>query len=131
MGATRILAGLAAVAGHLNLLMTMLAISGVTAVVSFLGYGMSAARRFREQLPVAVVSVIICAVSAYVLTPRWGLMGAALAILFSGLAQIVASLMVLGRAVRAERDATVQSFRVTLPRKAPEPVTLVSPSASE
>ena len=57
-------------------------------MASFLGYGMSAARRFIEQLPVTVVSVATCAVSAYALTPRWGLMGAAAAILLATLAQI-------------------------------------------
>ena len=55
---------------------------------------MSAARRFREQLPVTLISVVVCAASAYILTPRWGLMGAAAAILLSGLAQIAGSFFV-------------------------------------
>ena len=82
-------------ASHLDLLLMLIGISGVTAVASFLGYGMSAARQFREQLPVTIVSVATCAVAAYLLTPGWGLMGAAVAILLSVVAQIVGSFCVL------------------------------------
>ena len=87
-------------ASHLDLLLMLIGISGVTAVASFLGYGMSAARRFREQLPVTIASVVTCAVSAYALTPRWGLMGAAVAILLSVIVQIVGSFFVLRAAFR-------------------------------
>ncbi len=87
-------------ASHLFLLVIMVAISGVTAVASFLGYGMSAARHFREQLPVTILSVATCGISAYVLTSRWGLTGAAAAVLLAGCAQILGSLTVLTRAIR-------------------------------
>lgn len=87
-------------ASHVDLLLMLIGISGITAVASFLGYGMSAARRFREQLPVTIVSVVTCAVAAFVLTPRWGLMGAAAAILLSVIAQIVGSFLVLRTAFR-------------------------------
>lgn len=87
-------------ASHLDLLVTLVGISGVTAVSSFLGYGMSAARRFREQLPVTALTVVTCSVAAYVLTPRLGLFGAALAMLCSGLVQIAGSIVVLKIAFR-------------------------------
>jgi O-antigen/teichoic acid export membrane protein len=100
-------------AAHLGLLLLLVAISGVTAVASFLGYGMSAARRFRAQLPVTAVTVTTCATAAYLLTPRWGLTGAAIAILLSGVAQVTGSLIVLTSALReAESD---HSLRMTSP----------------
>ncbi|HEY5176162.1 MAG TPA: hypothetical protein VII95_11425 [Terriglobales bacterium] len=87
-------------AAHLGLLLILVATSGVTAVASFLGCGMSAARRFREQLPVTAVTVTTCATAAYLLTPRWGLAGAAVAILLSAVAQVAGSLIVLAKAIR-------------------------------
>ena len=87
-------------AAHLGLLLILVATSGVIAVASFLSYGMSAARRFREQLPVTIATVTTCATAAFLLTPRWGLTGAAIAILLSGVAQVAGSLIVLAKAVR-------------------------------
>lgn len=84
---------------YLGLLLIMAVTSGVTAVVSFLGYGMTAARRFRAQLPVSLVSATTCAIGAYLLTPRFGLPGAAVAILLSGVVQIAGSMIVLSKAV--------------------------------
>ena len=97
--ALRLLYG-AEYAGHLRLLLILVATSGVTAVASFLGCGMSAARQFREQLPVTMLTVTTCATAAYLLTPRWGLTGAAIAILLSGVTQVAGSLIVLAKAVR-------------------------------
>ncbi|MGC2111958.1 MAG: oligosaccharide flippase family protein, partial [Candidatus Korobacteraceae bacterium] len=85
---------------HLRLLLILIATSGLTAVASFLGCGMSAARHFREQLPVTIVTVATCATFAYLLTPRWGMTGAAIAISLSAVAQIAGSLIVLAKAVR-------------------------------
>jgi O-antigen/teichoic acid export membrane protein len=90
-------------AAHLGLLLILVAASGVTAVASFLGYGMSAARCFREQLPVTIVTVTTCAAAAYLLTPIWGLTGTAIAILLSAVAQVAGSLIVLAKAVRMVR----------------------------
>ena len=106
--ALRLLYG-AVYASHLDLLLMLVATSGVTAVASFLGYGMSAARRFREQLPVTLLTVATCVVFAYGLTPRWGLMGAAAAILLSGVAQIAGSVLVLRRAFCAATASPVRS----------------------
>ena len=114
-----------AYASHLDLLLMLVGISGITAVSSFMGYGMSAARRFREQLPVTLISVGVCAASAYILTPRWGLMGAAAAILLSGLAQIAGSFLVLRRALHDAVDSTIQP-EIVVPPSACQPVTLLS-----
>jgi O-antigen/teichoic acid export membrane protein len=100
-------------ASHLDLLLMLIGISGVTAVASFLGYGMSAARRFREQLPVTIASVVTCAVSAYALTPWWGLMGAAVAIFLSVIVQIVGSFFVLRAAFREAGTLAVEDTMAT------------------
>jgi O-antigen/teichoic acid export membrane protein len=117
-------------ASHLDLLLMLVGISGVTAVASFLGYGMSAARRFREQLPVAVASVVTCAISAYVLTPRYGLMGAAAAILLSGLAQIAGSIFVLRAALHHATASSIPTQRI-VPTSAGGPLTALSTGAPE
>ena len=87
-------------ATHLNLLLLLIGTSGLTAAASFLGCGMSAARHFREQLPVTIATVATCALFAYLLTPRWGMMGAAIAITLSAITQIAGSLIVLSKAIR-------------------------------
>ncbi len=115
-------------ASHLNLLLLLLGISGVTAVASFLGYGMSAARRFREQLPVTVVSVVICAVSAYALTPRWGLMGAAAAILLSVVSQIAGSFFVLRAAFRHAGSLSAENL---VPNTTCSPLTILGRGTPE
>jgi O-antigen/teichoic acid export membrane protein len=91
-------------ATHLSLLILLIATSGVTAVAAFLGFGMTAARQFRAQVPIIAVTVATCAGLAIALTPRWGLMGSGFAILIASLVQVVGSLIVLVRAIR--RSAT-------------------------
>jgi len=102
-GALRLIYG-TEYADHLGLMLILVAGSGIFAIASFLGYGMSAARRFREQLPVTLVTVATCAMAAFLLTPRWGLPGAGIAIVLSGFSQIVGSLVVLTKAVRSAND---------------------------
>jgi len=86
---------------YTGVLFVMVASSGVAAVASFLGYGMTAARQFREQLPVSAATLAVCAGLSFLLTPKYGIMGAAWAILVSGLVQILGNLVFLRFAVRA------------------------------
>jgi O-antigen/teichoic acid export membrane protein len=101
--------------GYVGLLMVIVATSGVIAVASFLGYGMSAARRFREQVPVTLLTLATCAVGAFLLTPRWGMMGAAVAALVSAIVQLLGSLVVLTKAVRSKHVEAVRSKSITAP----------------
>lgn len=117
-------------AAHLNLLLMLIGISGVTAVASFMGYGMSAARRFRQQLPVTLISVATCAVAAYTLTPLWGLMGAAGAILLAVLAQIAGSFVVLRRAFRGAAGASVK-LEILVGGNTCQPLTVTTGSTQE
>jgi O-antigen/teichoic acid export membrane protein len=85
---------------HVNVLVIMMVTAGLTAVGSFLGYGMTAARSFRAQVPVIGAMCVTTVGLCLVLIPRMGLEGAALALLASTLLQCVGFKWALGKAVR-------------------------------
>lgn len=70
---------------HEGLFLILVAAAGVSAMGSFMGYGMTAARCFRSQVPLIGVSTLISAVVAALLVPRYGPVGAALGVLASAL----------------------------------------------
>ncbi len=86
-------------AAHVGLLQLFIAVAGVTAVAAVLGCGMTAARRFRAQLPVLTATVLVCAVGAITLTPKFGAVGSAVAMLVSATVQVGGSFWVVWRAV--------------------------------
>jgi O-antigen/teichoic acid export membrane protein len=88
-------------ATHLSLLILLIVTSGVTAVAAFLGFGMTAARQFKAQVPIMVATVVTCTILALILTPRFGLIGAGLAILIATLVQTTGSVIVLVNTVRS------------------------------
>jgi O-antigen/teichoic acid export membrane protein len=55
--------------------------AGVGFMANAVGYAVTAARRLSEQLPIAVASVMVAAVASSALVPRYGLTGAAWAVL--------------------------------------------------
>ena len=73
-------------------------------VGSFLGYGMTAARRFRVQAPLFGALALLNAASCWLLVPRFGLRGAALATVVTALGGLVGSLAVNLRALRDLRS---------------------------
>jgi O-antigen/teichoic acid export membrane protein len=68
---------------QVNVLVIMVVTAGLTAVGSFLGYGMTAARSFRAQMPVIGATCLTTYVLCLLLIPRMGLVGAAWALLAS------------------------------------------------
>jgi O-antigen/teichoic acid export membrane protein len=70
-------------ADHVNVLVIMMITAGLTAVGSFLGYGMTAARSFRAQMPVIAATCATTIGLCLVLIPRMGLVGAAVALMGS------------------------------------------------
>jgi O-antigen/teichoic acid export membrane protein len=92
----------AAAADVLAWIMTAAAISYVA---SFLGYGLTAARRFKVQAPLIGVVTIVTAAASIVLIPGHGLIGAAWATLLGAVAQLIGSGFVLKHAMRARRAA--------------------------
>jgi O-antigen/teichoic acid export membrane protein len=77
-----------------NVLIWLMIVAGMCYITSFLGYGMTAARYFRVQLPLFMVVVAVTFGASLWLIPRFALTGAALAMGVGALAQLVGSCFV-------------------------------------
>ena len=69
--------------------------AGMGYVSSFLGYGMTAARYFRVQMPLFVLVTGSCAIACFWLIPTQGVLGAALALIVGAIVQASFSLGVI------------------------------------
>ena len=87
-------------AQHVGLLEIFVAVAGVSAVAAVLGCGMTAARRFRAQLPVLAATVLVCTAGAVTLTPKFGAVGSALAMLISAAVQVAGGYWIVRNAIR-------------------------------
>jgi O-antigen/teichoic acid export membrane protein len=85
---------------HVSLFVIMVATAGVSAVASFLGYGMTAARTFRMQVPVVGVSTFTTVLFSIVLIPRMGSIGAAYALLSGACVLLVGCAVVVHGIIR-------------------------------
>jgi O-antigen/teichoic acid export membrane protein len=95
-------------AAHLNVFLVLAATSGVSAVASFLGYGITAAHVFRRQLWTMLAVVTTTSAGSLILVPRYHAMGAAFSLLLSALVGVCGAWLVLScalRAYRTEHDA--------------------------
>jgi O-antigen/teichoic acid export membrane protein len=63
--------------------------AGIAFMANALGYAVTAARRLAEQLPIAVASVAVAAIASYALVPRYGLVGAAWAVIATEATRLV------------------------------------------
>jgi O-antigen/teichoic acid export membrane protein len=63
------------------LLVWLAVAAGFGFIASTLGFAVTAARRLAEQLPIACLNLAVCAVASHLLVPRYGLLGAAWAVL--------------------------------------------------
>jgi O-antigen/teichoic acid export membrane protein len=91
---------------HVNVLVTLLVTSAIAAVGSFLGYGLTAARCLRVQLPITAVASATIVILSLFLIPRHGLQGAALALLGGAFVVALANAVALAAALRgAQRPA--------------------------
>ncbi len=79
--------------------------TGVAFAASFLGYGMTAARYFRSQVPVFLATLLVTAAAGAVLVPRFGLVGAALAMTAASIVQILGSAAVVWHALSSCKEA--------------------------
>ncbi len=73
--------------------------AGMGYVSSFLGYGMTAARYFRVQMPLFVLVTGSCAIACFWLIPTQGVRGAAIALIVGAIVQVVFSLGVIAYAI--------------------------------
>jgi len=89
-------------ASHASLLVVLAIAATVSAVASFLGYGMTAARCFRAQVPIIVLVSLTSAGLTVALLPSRALMGAGYALLGAAIVQVGASVLVLSSAIRKQ-----------------------------
>lgn len=78
-------------ANYANLLAWLMVVTWINYVSSFLGYGMTAARYFRIQMPLFTLVTTISATACFWLIPNVGLQGAAIALLLAAIVQAVIS----------------------------------------
>jgi O-antigen/teichoic acid export membrane protein len=84
-----------------NVLFWMMVAAAVSYVASFFGYAITAARRFLIQAPLFIGVAVITGIASIVLVPRYGALGAALAMLISSIAQLAGSVAILSRALKS------------------------------
>jgi O-antigen/teichoic acid export membrane protein len=67
---------------------------------SALGYAITSARAFAPQAPLHAAVAVSAGIASWLLVPRLGLSGAALALAIASLVQIAGDLFILRRALR-------------------------------
>lgn len=87
-----------------DVLVLLMAVGLVAYVASFLGYALTAARRFAVQLPLFAATTLACTAASHWLVPAGGLAGAALAWGASLLLEAVAIAVLLELALRGRRS---------------------------
>jgi O-antigen/teichoic acid export membrane protein len=87
-------------ARRLDVFACLMLAAGLSYLGSFLGYGMTAARRFRAQLPIFASAAAATTATCAFLVPRLGMQGAAWAVVVAALTQVVGSGYVVWRALR-------------------------------
>jgi O-antigen/teichoic acid export membrane protein len=86
-----------------TLFVALMAASGMQYMASFLGYGLTAARYFRIQVPLLLTSVVSLAIACYWLIPSQGLMGAAFSLMLAAGVQFCMSLGAIVHAISTQR----------------------------
>jgi len=89
-------------AEHVDLLLLMIVDATLVAIGSFLGFGMTAARCFRSQMPIMAITVGTTVVFTLALVPRFGLMGAGYGLLIASFVRAAASYLVLDSAMKRQ-----------------------------
>jgi O-antigen/teichoic acid export membrane protein len=92
---------------YVNVLRVLALAAGVSAVASFLGYGITAAHVFRYQIGTMLAALFTTVVASLILVPIWNAMGAAVALLISSFVQVLLAGAILRRALRKREQLTV------------------------
>ena len=88
-------------ADHSDFLAWLMLAAMVSYIASFLGYGMTAARYFRSQMPLFGFCGAVSALACSGLVPRFGLIGAAWANLVGLMVQLIGSMVLNAHALRS------------------------------
>jgi len=86
-------------AQHVDLLVVMAVDASLGAASVFVGFGMTAARCFRSQIPIMLATVATCFIFTFVLLPGFGLLGAGYALLLASAVRTSAGYFVISRAM--------------------------------
>ena len=92
--------------------------TGIAFLATALSYAVTAARRLPEQLPIALLSLAVCTLASCLLVPRYGLLGAAWAVLATEATRLACLAVVYGAAIAA---------RVGRPSRSPRPRPMTRP----
>jgi O-antigen/teichoic acid export membrane protein len=87
-------------AAHLDILLVSMAAGAIGYAASLLGYAITATRRFTAQVPILVASALAATAASFVFIPRFGAVGAALAVAAGSLAQLAGEAVLLRAALR-------------------------------
>ena len=87
-------------ADHVGLLALFVGIAGLSTIGAFLTSGLTAARAFRVQPLIYFVAMLIGVAASALLVPRWGLIGAAIAVLFSAMIVVLGCLWQMYKVLR-------------------------------
>jgi O-antigen/teichoic acid export membrane protein len=88
---------------HQDVLIWLMAASGLYYLGSTLGYAVTAVRCFSPQLPLFILAALGTAIGCFVFIPRMGLRGAAMAIFLSAFLQCLGSAFLLYNSCRKAR----------------------------
>jgi O-antigen/teichoic acid export membrane protein len=96
-------------AEHLDVFTWLAVAAGILHLASFLSHGMIAARRIRVQLPLFLGVTIVLTLSCFLLIPRDGLRGAALAMVIAAIVQVTGSFLTVLQALRTRQRVDLRS----------------------
>jgi O-antigen/teichoic acid export membrane protein len=86
---------------HVFTLAILVGASGISATAFFITSGLNSARRFREQVPVFILSTLTVMLGSLILVPRFQLSGAAAALFLSSVVGLLGNIWVLRSTLRS------------------------------
>jgi O-antigen/teichoic acid export membrane protein len=95
-----------------NLFVWLMIAAGISYVSSFLGYGMTAARCFRIQMPLFITVATTSAIACLWLLPKMQLLGAAIALIFAATVQGSFSLAVIIHALHKLKQCPEKTYDI-------------------
>ncbi len=90
-------------AKHVDIFLWLMVAAGINYIASFLGYGITAARYFKVQMPLFALVVIVLVVACFWLIPVYGLLGATIALVVAAIVQVLGSMVILVAMFRLHR----------------------------
>jgi O-antigen/teichoic acid export membrane protein len=89
-------------ADHVGILALFVGIAGLSTIGSFLFCGLTAARAFRVQVPVYFAGMLVAVAGSTLVVPRYGLIGAGIALLLSAVTVVLGGLLMMHRVFETE-----------------------------